>query len=704
MAGHPHGPRGTNPMQEQILAALRRGATDEALALARTLLEAEPGTARAHRMLAMVLQTRGERDAALAAVETALGIDPEDAEAHFQRGVILGGARELAGASEALEQAIRLDPNQFGAYILQAQLALGRGDLDEASRLATLAGRLQPGHPWLEAVRGMIALGRGERDAALSILSQAATQAPDDSQVLLPLALAYIARGHLAFAEQALRKLVDGHGGALPWRLLLAETLARQGRPGEGLEVLAPALVDVEGATPAVLRLAGELELAAGRPGEALPWLRRTLASMPHDARALRAAMAAWQRLGDRDDARAGLDELLAATPHATALWSARLALEQDDAAQAREVAGRWVQAMPDAPEALEARMGVALQAGAEEEALELARQLAARFPGNGPAHSVIVQVLQRRDPDEAVAHVAGLLDEAQDDQARDALTAWLALLEDGAGRYAEAAARWEALGARRAPAMLPLLPASPPPEQTAAGPWPEAAPSRDSIETLFLWGPPGSCVENVASMLSGVRGFRSDRLTPAAPADVFQRFDSIAALGSGELDPAAAARDWRASLQARGAEGAHVIEWLVWWDNALMRVLRPHVPAGAMLCVVRDPRDMLLQWAAFGSPMQFALPSLMEAAQWLRERLAQMLEAPGLYRVALLRIDGAESDEAALAQGLSQALGMQLAPTGRPLSRMHFPAGHWRRYADALAEPFALLAPLAKTLGYPED
>src|SRR5690606_22261554 len=364
------GPRGRIPMQEQILAALRRGDADEALALARTLLEAEPGASRSHRLLAMVLQVRGERDAALAAVETALGIDPEDADAHFQRGVILGGARDMATAQAALNEAIRLDPNQFGAYILQAQFALGRGDLDEATRLATLANRLQPGHPWLGAVQGMAALGRGQADEALALLSQAAGQAPDDPQVLLPLALAYNAKGHHAFAEQALRKLVDGHGGALPWRLLLAETLARQGRAAEGLEALAPVLVDVETVAPPVLRLAGELELAAGRPGEALPWLRRALATMPHDARALAAAMAAWQRLGDRGEARAALEELLAATPQSSALWRARLALEPDDATRAREVAARWGEAMPEAPEALEARMGVALQAGDEDAAL----------------------------------------------------------------------------------------------------------------------------------------------------------------------------------------------------------------------------------------------------------------------------------------------------------------------------------------------
>src|SRR5690606_38540287 len=230
-------------------------------------------------------------------------------------------------------------------------------------------------------------------------------------------------------------------------------TLARQGRAAEGLEALAPVLVDVETVAPPVLRLAGELELAAGRPGEALPWLRRALATMPHDARALAAAMAAWQRLGERGD---------------------------------------------------------------EDAALALARELAARVPGSGAAHAVIVQVLQRRDPADAVAHVAGLLQEATDERARDALEAWLALLEDAAGRCSEAAARWEAIGARRAPSQLPLPPVSLPAEQTAAGPWPEPAQAQADgrVETLFLWGPPGSCVENVATMLSSVRGFRSDRLT----------------------------------------------------------------------------------------------------------------------------------------------------------------------------------------------
>ena len=691
-------------MQEQIIAALRRGAQEEALALARRHVQAEPETASAHRLLAMVLHAAGQSDEAMVAIETALGLDPEDAQAHFQRAVILGSQREVDAARDALSQTLRLDPNQFGAYILQAQLALGRGELDEAERQAKLAARVQPEHPWLHAIEGMVALGRQQPDQALALLAQASARNPDDPQLLLPLALAYIAKGHHAFAEQALRKLVDGHGGALAWRALLAQTLARQGRADEGVDVLVPALPTSGAAPPAMLRLAGELELAAGRPAQALPWLRRSLQAMPQNLASLQAAMAAWRQLGDREDARATLDGLLAAAPSAEPLWQARLALEPDDAALAQDVVARWSQALPGSAAALEARMRLAQRAGEAEAALALAHELAERVPGSVAAHGLIIEALRQRDPVEAIAHVEGLLARAGSQQARDALEAQLAFLEDADGRLAEAAARWEALAARRMPS-LPLPPVSLPAAETAAGAWPEWEVERQApVDTLFLWGPPGSCVENVAAILARLRGFRADRMTEAAPADVFQRFDSIPALSGGQLDPAEAARDWRAGLPARGVEQAHVIEWLVWWDNALLRVLRGHVPDAALLFVLRDPRDMLLQWAAFDSPMRFAMPSMMEAAWWLERRIAQILEATALHRVAVLRIDGVESDEAGLCRAISGALGLEVAPTGQPLPAAHFPSGDWRRYSEALAGPFALLAPVARALGYPED
>lgn len=693
-------------MQEQIFEALRRGAHDEALAMAREAVEAEPESARAHGALAAALNAAGDREAALRAIDQALALDGGNADLQFRRGLILMALGDADAARDALARSVEANPNHAGAYLVQAQLALGRGDLEEAGRASRLLARVDPGHPWSRVIDGMLALARGNVDEALARLTEASKLAPDDPQVLLSLALAYIARGHDAFAEQALRRLVGERGGAPAWHIMLAETLLRQRRPEEALDALRPLLSEDGKATPAVERLAGEIELVLGRPEAALQRLRKVLAAEPGDVRALRGALAAWQRLGELDGARAALDDMLAATPQAVPLWHARLSLEPG-AEAARGVVGRWLGAAPDSLAALEADMQLSLREGNAEAALARAKEIVARVPGHAAAQSVVVEDLRRRDPAAAVAYVRELLPNARTRASRDLLTGWLAMLEDGAGMYGEAAGHWQELAARQAPAKLPLPPVSLPPEQVPAGAWPGRAQNDgDSLDTLFLWGPPGSCVENVAAMLAGIAGFRADRMSPAAPGDVFQRFASVGGLSTGDLDAAQAAADWRTHLSARGIRGERVIEWLVWWDNALLRVLRPHVPRGALLFVVRDPRDMLLHWLAAGSPMQIGIPSLQEAAWWLDLKLRQIVEVfeGGLYPASLLRIDGVEHDVDALKRMLAESVGIGELPSGAPVAPPRLPPGHWRRYAEVLAGPFATLAPVAKRLGYPEE
>src|SRR3546814_14776680 len=69
---------------------------------------------------------------------------------------------------------------------------------------------------------------------------------------------------------------------------------------------------------------------------------------------------------------------------------------------------------------------------------------------------------------------------------------------------------------------------------------------------------------------------FRGDRFTHGrAPEDLLQGFNLPSQLASGELDPAAVAADWREQLPARGVANGEVIDWLLWWDNALLPMLR---------------------------------------------------------------------------------------------------------------------------------
>jgi hypothetical protein len=221
-----------------------------------------------------------------------------------------------------------------------------------------------------------------------------------------------------------------------------------------------------------------------------------------------------------------------------------------------------------------------------------------------------------------------------------------------------------------------------------------------------FLAGAPGSGIERLAAVLAGtVPAFRSDRFDAGrAPDDLLQNFHVAARLAGGELDAATLAQDWRAHLPARGVANGEVIDWLLWWDNALLPMLRTQLPQANVLIALRDPRDMLLDWLAHGAPAPLAMGSPTVAAQWLATLLNQLaaLHEQDLFPHRLLRMDAAMDDAQALSALVGTALGLELpvAPVGA-LGPRRFPAGHWRGYAEALAEPFRLLTPVARRLGY---
>ncbi|MDC6625752.1 hypothetical protein OEZ82_27395, partial [Leclercia adecarboxylata] len=66
--------------------------------------------------------------------------------------------------------------------------------------------------------------------------------------------------------------------------------------------------------------------------------------------------------------------------------------------------------------------------------------------------------------------------------------------------------------------------------------------------------------------------------------------------------------------------------------DQACLRqlwALRPQLPEARLVIVLRDPRDMLLEWIAFSAPAPPAGTSVHEAAEWLARALAPVAPLP---------------------------------------------------------------------------
>jgi len=687
----------------EIIETLRRGEHAAGLKMARAAVDKAPDDPQAQRLLAVALAMTGNRPAAHAALDRAIALAPQDGSLHYQRAALLVSENRSDEARAELDTSVSVDPNELRAYVLQAQLALGHGDLDEAERLARLAARVNPDHPWLLTIQGMVLLHRRQLQEAHKLIARAAQLAPDDIQTRYALGLSFLAQGHFAFAEQSFRRVVDKNPGAASMRHMLANAIRAQGRHAEAAEVIEAGFAANEAMPSDLLRYAGELWLVAGDHDRALPLLRRAAAATPDDRVTLDALIEALRRKGDAAEARHTIEAALAAAPHIDGLWSARLSFEPEGGDIAT-IAERWQAAIPDSVHPLHLQMWQAIQKGDRQASRVLADRIVEREPGHIAAQSEIIEQLFESDALEAVAHIQSLLPQVVDPETRRMVLGWLGRAQDRAGQYADAVATWTRLQATTGIQALPLPAASG--DATTYPPATETDPG--TPRPIFLYGPPGSGADRVVSTLLHSFGSRMciDRTGAQPPNDPLQLPRTARALASGELDGAVVVSAWRMALSERGLEASVApIDWLEWWDNALLPAFRDALPEALLLLVLCDPRDMLLDWLQRDSFVRHDAGTPAQMAAWLAgilDQLATLIDGDFMsYRV--LRIDEIADDAAAMAVAVGEALDMKLS-TAPALGPVRYVAGHWRDYATALAEPFALLAPVAQRLGYPEN
>ncbi|HST45101.1 MAG TPA: adenylate cyclase, partial [Luteimonas sp.] len=368
----------------------------------------------------------------------------------------------------------------------------------------------------------------------------------------------------------------------------------------------------------------------------------------------------------------------------------------------------RWLQAVPGSLSALEMRMRILAAAEDHEAAGQAASAVLAREPRHREAQSRLLKMdLAGAEPEAALRRVDGLLATAASDDERRALLPWKAMVHDHLGQAGEAVAVWEALHAGVAGSRLPL----PQPVPRSRTPAPPAGIAAAAVATPgraqvgFLFGLPGSRVEHLAGILGETLGaFRADRHRAGAPDDAFQSYFTPRRLQARETSAADVVAGWRAQFAARGLTG-EVMDWLLWWDNELAAVLHAEAPEATLFVALRDPRDMLLDWLAFGTSGPFRMESVATAAEWLATQLEQLavLHEQGLMSHRLIRLDDAVADPQQMAALLGNVMSVDLpAPPGRPAGMPPFPKGYWHRYRDVLAAPFARLSPVANRLGYP--
>ena len=114
-----------------------------------------------------------------------------------------------------------------------------------------------------------------------------------------------------------------------------------------------------------------------------------------------------------------------------------------------------------------------------------------------------------------------------------------------------------------------------------------------------------------------------------------------------------------------------------------------------------RDPRDLLLNWLAYGWMPGFALHDPVAAAGWIKRANAHLAQCNTVEGAGVIRVNADEllNDPAVAGGALAALIGSaELAPGAPQRGLGGLPIGlapgRWEAYTEVLAAPFAELQP----------
>ncbi|MBL8298340.1 MAG: tetratricopeptide repeat protein [Rhodanobacteraceae bacterium] len=686
----------------QDLARLHsEGRFDEAESGYRAVLASEPDNVDALHLLGLLRRQRQDLGEARRLLDQARRLAPERGDVALELAGLYFLEQDLIGARALIEHTIKQNPNQPGAHTLLARIAIVDNDLTKAETLFRTALRSNENDAHAISGLGRLLLDRGEVDKSVSYLSRAVELAPRDAGMQFALARALVLRGNRAFGEQAARNALaiapELHGA----RYLLAQVLLEDGKIDEAQAAFA-VLSEAPG-FQAIARFGlGDVARQQGRLDPAIEHYRAGLALDPDQPRALQLLGNCLILAAREAEALQLYDEFLQRHPETVAIEAAQAELlsqlGQDGSALA--IWQRLAQRRPNDPIPL-ARLALLHERGGDTAGADLlAQRVAAALPEDVDLILLRARSAQRegRDSDATAlleslrrlqlapmqvmqaAHQFGVLADRRD-EVHLAVPAWLESQSTLPLQIHEQPVLPESFAASLAvPAPAPL--ANPP---------------------IFLVGLPGSMVERVAALLhqqSGVQLLR-DRMLGPLRRDAFAEPDFAGWAEGIDASAAEAVRtQWQAELVRLGADPqARIVDWLVRWDARFLPLIRQAFPGATIVIVERDPRDLLLNWLAYGWMQGFALHDPVAAAGWIKRATVHLEHCKTVDGVNVLRIsaDAVLGDPASQGAALAAVLGLaELAPGmpqrglgGLPIG---LAPGRWQAYAEVLAAPLAEL------------
>ncbi len=353
-------PRAVAPRLRLVNLHLRTGDTAQALAEARELERFAGASPETLDALARAHVAVGDAGSAAATYRRLVELAPDSAEAYHRLAAAQATAKDHAGARESLRTATTVEPDYLPAWMSLIEIELRAERTDEALALARALRKARPDDAIGDTLTGdvLMRVGKfseaagayraargkadsaalavrlysaeasaGNTDTALAVLEEWVADHVNDVATTRALASAYLKAGRFEPAAELHRRLLETR----PNDPLILRNLARALDEIGDRRALgyAERAYEIAPQSVSVIDALGWILVRRGRVANGLELLRKANAGAPDEAEIGYHLAVALASLGDRDEARRTLENILAPGTPFDAADKARALLEQ---------------------------------------------------------------------------------------------------------------------------------------------------------------------------------------------------------------------------------------------------------------------------------------------------------------------------------------------------------------------------------------